>query len=91
MVLVASGVLKEVKGSSAISSRNLKAASDAATVDGKLYAYPLTADNGYFLFYNKAYLSDQDVQAMDRIKTRMDDNKRIAGELDNETAIFTKI
>ncbi len=67
MVLVASGVLKEVKDSSAISSRNLKAASDAATVDGKLYAYPLTADNGYFLFYNKAYLSDQDVQTMDRI------------------------
>ncbi len=67
MVLVASGVLKEVKNSSAISSRNLKAASDAATVGGKLYAYPLTADNGYFLFYNKAYLSDADVQTMDRL------------------------
>ncbi len=67
MVLVASGVLKEVRNSSAVSSRNLKAASDAASVSGKLYAYPLTADNGYFLFYNKAYLSEADVQTMDRI------------------------
>jgi methyl-accepting chemotaxis protein len=41
---------------------------------------------------NNAASSTQDlVNDMDKIKTRMDDNKRIAGELDNETAIFTKI
>lgn len=31
------------------------AASDAS---GQLYAYPATADNGYFLFYNTRYLTD---------------------------------
>ena len=65
MAFVASGVLKEVENSSEISGRNLAAASDAASVGEKLYAYPLTADNGYFLYYNKAYLSEEDVQTMD--------------------------
>lgn len=65
MALVASGVLKKVSNDSEISSRNLAAASDAASINGTLYAYPLTADNGYFLFYNKKYISDEDVQTMD--------------------------
>ena len=40
---------------------------EAASVNGTLYAYPLTADNGYFLYYNKAYFSEEDVQSLDRI------------------------
>lgn len=35
--------------------------------DGEIYAYPQTAGNGYFLYYNKAYFSDQDVQSLDTI------------------------
>ncbi len=65
MALVASGVLKKVPNDSEISSRNLAASSEAASVNGILYAYPLTADNGYFLFYNHKYISDEDVQTMD--------------------------
>ncbi|MBP5600659.1 MAG: extracellular solute-binding protein [Lachnospiraceae bacterium] len=65
MALVASGVLKEVSGSSEIYGRNLQASSEAASIGGKLYAYPLTADNGYFLFYNKKYVSDTDAETMD--------------------------
>ena len=39
---------------------------DAATgQDGKLYAYPATADNGYFMFYNTEYFSADDVQSLD--------------------------
>lgn len=40
---------------------------DAATVDGTLYAYPLMASNGYFLFYNKNLLSKEDVSSMDNL------------------------
>ena len=40
---------------------------EAATVNGKLYAYPLTASNGYFLFYNKNYLSEEDVASWDNL------------------------
>ncbi|MBO4617663.1 MAG: extracellular solute-binding protein [Lachnospiraceae bacterium] len=65
MALVASGVLKEVADSSTIYGRNLQASSDAASIGGKLYAYPLTADNGYFLFYNKKYVTESDAATMD--------------------------
>lgn len=44
-----------------IEARNVAGSVEAASVDGKLYAYPRTADNGYFLFYNKEYLSEEDV------------------------------
>lgn len=40
---------------------------EAATVDGKLYAYPMTASNGYFLFYDKNYLSEEDVASWDSL------------------------
>ncbi|MEE5992530.1 MAG: extracellular solute-binding protein [Oscillospiraceae bacterium] len=43
------------------------AAADVCTVDGKLYAYPLTTGNGYFLYYNKKFLSEDDVQSLDQI------------------------
>ncbi|MBO5524963.1 MAG: extracellular solute-binding protein, partial [Roseburia sp.] len=32
---------------------------DAASMDGQLYAYPLSASNGYFLFYNTEYITDE--------------------------------
>jgi len=46
--------------------------SDSAVVqlvtrDGKVYAYPQTAGNGYFLYYNKKYFSDSDVRSFDRL------------------------
>lgn len=38
---------------------------EVVTRDGKVYAYPETAGNGYFLYYNKAYFDDSDLQTMD--------------------------
>ena len=39
----------------------------AAMHDGKLYGYPVTAGNGYFLYYNSAYLTKEDIKDLDRI------------------------
>ena len=39
----------------------------SATKDGKLYAYPATASNGYFLYYNTEYLTAEDIKSFDRI------------------------
>ncbi|MCH5205199.1 MAG: extracellular solute-binding protein [Oscillospiraceae bacterium] len=39
----------------------------SASRDGKLYAYPATASNGYFLYYNTEYLTEDDVKSFDRI------------------------
>ena len=41
------------------------AAIQTASVDGTLYAYPLTASNGYFMYYNAAYFTDKDVETLD--------------------------
>ena len=38
-----------------------------ATRNETLYAYPVTASNGYFLYYNSQYLTEDDVKSLDRI------------------------
>ncbi|NBI67647.1 extracellular solute-binding protein [Pseudoflavonifractor sp. 60] len=65
--LAAAGALDPLEDAAAIRSSNLSAAVEAASVGGTLYAYPLTADNGYFIYYNKAYFDPEDVQTMDRL------------------------
>lgn len=39
----------------------------AAMYDGRLYAYPLAAGNGYFLYYNSLYFTKEDIEQMDRM------------------------
>ena len=64
--LVKAGALQEVQlNADDIKNRNTPASVDAATVDGKLYAYPLTADNGYFMFYDKSFFTEDDVKSLD--------------------------
>ena len=64
--LVQAGALQEVQlNADDVKSRNTAASVDAATVNGKLYAYPLTADNGYFMFYDKSFFTEDDVKSLD--------------------------
>ena len=65
--LVASGVLEPIENSDEVASASVDGAADAASVNDQMYAYPLTADNGYFLYYNKEYFSDTDVQTLDQM------------------------
>lgn len=65
--LAAAGALDPIADETRIRSENLSTAVDAASVDGVLYAYPLTADNGYFLYYNKAYFSKEDIGNLNRM------------------------
>lgn len=67
LTMTASGVLEEIANADAVAAANLEGAVEAVTVGGKMYAYPLTADNGYFLYYDKAYFTEQDVKSLDRI------------------------
>ena len=45
-----------------VKDMNDTGAINAATVDGKLYCYPLTSDNGYFLYYDKSVIADDQVK-----------------------------
>lgn len=66
--LVNAGGLYEVtRNKEAIMAANVAGSVDAATKDGKLYGYPMTADNGYFLYYDKSVVSDEDAKSLDSI------------------------
>ncbi len=58
--LVSAGALEEVAPDvvDAVKSENDEGSIGAATVGGTLYAYPLTSDNGYFLYYDKSIVKD---------------------------------
>ena len=58
--LVSAGALEEVAPDNydAVQTENDPGAVAAATVGDILYAYPLTSDNGYFLYYDKSVVSD---------------------------------
>lgn len=38
---------------------------EAVMEDGRLFAYPSSSSNGYFMYYNRAYFSDEDVKTLD--------------------------
>ena len=65
--LAAAGGLDPIEDADRIRAANLTAAVEAASVGNVLYAYPLTADNGYFLYYNKAYFSEEDISSLNRM------------------------
>lgn len=60
--LVAAGALQEVAATYTydVKGENVAGSVEAATVDGKLYAYPMTADNGYFMFYDASVYTEDD-------------------------------
>ncbi len=43
----------------------------AATLGEKMYAFPMTSDNGYFLYYNDSYLNANDVKDMDTMIAKL--------------------
>ena len=63
----AGGLYEVQRNKDDIISRNGDGSIESATLDGALWAYPKTADNGYFLFYDKTVLSEEDIQTIDGI------------------------
>lgn len=77
--LVAAGALQSIdsmdqvlqtyagKSVADVKSANAAGSVEAASVDGTLYAFPMSADNGYFLLYDSSVLSEEDVQSWDSL------------------------
>ncbi len=74
--LVAAGALEPIENANQIKSENLSGAVEAASVGDVLYAYPLTADNGYFLYYNKRYFNEEDIKTLDRMLQIAEENEK---------------
>ncbi|MCI8894583.1 MAG: extracellular solute-binding protein [Lachnospiraceae bacterium] len=76
--LVAAGAVSPVENEEQVRSANVQGAWEAASVNGTTYAYPMTADNGYFLYYNKAYFTEEDIKSLDTIlKAAKDAGKKV--------------
>ena len=58
--LVSAGALIELSDENAaiVAAENDAGSVAAATMGGTVYAYPLTSDNGYFMYYDKSVVSD---------------------------------
>lgn len=75
--IAAGGAASEVLNPDEIRANNLDSSVEAMTIGDRIYGYPLTADNGYFLYYNKAYFSEEDIQDLDTILNIAAENDKL--------------
>lgn len=68
---VPSGVVSRLKGN------NDKVSIAASTVASKLYCYPLTSDNGYFMYYDKSVISEDIIGDFDAILAACENANRM--------------
>lgn len=62
----------------------------AASHEGELYAYPATADNGYFMFYNKDFFTEEDVQTLDGMMAKAAEaGKRVGFPMSNAWYLYS--
>ena len=73
--LVNAGALQEIAATYTYdpAETNSEATVAAATKDGKLYAYPLTASNGYFLYYDSSIFSEEDVASWEALEAKAEE------------------
>ncbi len=90
--LVNAGALQEVVANytfDVVNENATGAVEAAAAVDGKVYAYPMTADNGYFMFYDSSVFSESDVQSLEKMIEVADAaGKKIAMDISNGWYIY---
>ena len=55
---------------------NMAESCTAATLGDKMYAYPMTSDNGYFLYYDNSVLSETDVKDMSTMLSKLSAKKK---------------
>jgi arabinogalactan oligomer/maltooligosaccharide transport system substrate-binding protein len=80
----AKALYEVTRNKDAIVKANTEGSIEASTIDGKLYAYPMTADNGYFLYYDKSVVSDEDAKTLDGILAAAEKaNKQVFMDVSN--------
>lgn len=56
-----------VKAAQTVTENNDAGSVNAATVGTSIYAYPLTSDNGYFLYYDSSIITDEQAKTLEGI------------------------
>ena len=67
--LISSGSIAKVGGQNktAVQTNNDAGSVQAATVGEYVYAYPITSDNGYFMYYDKSVVSESSIDDLSKI------------------------
>ena len=67
--LVQAGALAKLgtKAAEMVTANNDAGTVAAATSGDTLYAYPLTSDNGYFMYYDKSVIPEEDVDSLEKL------------------------
>ncbi len=67
--LVKAGALAQLGASASefVKTNNDAGTVAAATSGEAVYAYPLTADNGYFMYYDKSVIPEEDIDSMEAL------------------------
>ncbi len=83
--LVKAGALNEVAAQYTydMNETDTAATVEAGQYNGKQYGYPFTASNGYFLYYDKNQLSDEDVASWEALTAKAEE---LGKEVGCETA-----
>ena len=65
-------------------AENTDSSVEVCSIDGKPYAFPKTSDNGFFLYYDKRDLTDEDIATFDSIMTKANEKgKSVLYAMDN--------
>ncbi len=68
----------------------MESAIEAASINDTLYAYPLTANNGYFMFYDKSYFSHKDIKTLDSLlDVAAQKNKKVVMDLSSGWYLYS--
>lgn len=88
--MIAGGALSPVINQEEVKNANLEEAVHAASYGDVLYAYPYSADNGYFLYYDKNYFTQEDVRTLDRIlEVAAENDKKISMEFNSGWYLYS--
>ena len=64
------------KAAGIVTESNDVGAVNAVTIGGEMYAYPLTADNCYFMYYDKSVIPEEAVGDLDAILAACEENNK---------------
>ncbi len=67
--LVRAGILAKLdpQATELVSSTNCSSAVDAVTINGMLYAYPVSIDNGYCMYYDNSVIPERDLDSLEKL------------------------
>ena len=90
-LLIGGALMPIVEGAETVINTNTPESVEAAAgPDGQLYAYPATADNGYFMFYNSDYITPGDASTLESLLDRAaESGKKVAFPMANAWYLYS--